>query len=230
MAGRSSSSLAQCCLFNNTGDFGFTLLVGHENWLCLVVWYVCGLQIVLVSHRFYSCKFTYLFKRLMDYPCPQKRTLDAWLSIADSKPWLLRLSKQRPLKAVSIGRPLLAGPPELWPIRANLRTVGLLAQRTLKLLERGGYSQPVSTPTWTEVRLSPDPSSSCRVAMFFSSFAFRVWEWVLLLDWPCHALWGCSWAESHSLEEMEACINRMSGPGEQTLKVITSYHELSRRC
>lgn len=44
----------------------------------------------------------------------------------------------------------------------------------------GMYCQPIFTPTWTGVGLSPGLPALCRVTIFVSSFAFRVWEWVPL--------------------------------------------------
>lgn len=46
-------------------------------------------------------------------------------------------------------------------------------------LDRGG------TLTW--------PPSFVHHDQLFSSFAFRVWEWALLLTWPYQATGGCSW-------------------------------------
>lgn len=41
--------------------------------------------------------------------------------------------------------------------------------------------------------LPPDLPALCTVTNIFSSFAFRVWDWALLLAWPYHAAGGCSW-------------------------------------
>lgn len=75
-------------------------------------------------------------------------------------------------------------------MRPKLRTLGLLEKRTLGLLEWGealpAYIYPYldrgGTVTWLPT-----------VTNLFSSFAFRVWEWALLLAWLYHAAGGCSW-------------------------------------
>lgn len=139
-----------------------------ENRLCLAVW--VSVSFVNRPHDSQTLRLpAYLLATVQKntgYFCPQNGTLNAWIPAAASELWLLRLLKWGPLQAFSKDRLFLLVLPDLWQMRPRLRTLGLLEQRTLGLLEWGRYCQPISTPTWTGVGPSPGLPALCTMTNF----------------------------------------------------------------